>query len=268
MYSILIWTRHSVKYRHLKLRTKKKAYVIMFEKTQHLQFPVSPFRRRQTLKNVRHLLQSDPLSIPRICHRPEIRGNIVKRKLQNTANSTALTAGIYSPHYAESSITDRSIRLGFLLCLWSVMWTVAARRRLLGVRRGERHESPALAHSHQRRDASVTRVILVPWCWRLRSVACSAACWKGEGKSLKRERFPLASLRLGSVGAAPSRSSSTHWVRLLDFRTHMWRCGKVLFCARVTQHPTAQSTLGVRLRQQTVTKIVKSRELILRHIFG
>lgn len=48
-------------------------YVIMFEKTQHLQFPVSPFRRRKTLKNVRHLLQSDPLSISRICHRPEQR---------------------------------------------------------------------------------------------------------------------------------------------------------------------------------------------------
>lgn len=168
-------------------KTKNKTYVIMFEKTQHLQFPVSSFRGREALKNVRHLLQSDPLSIPRICHRPEIRGNIVKKKLKNRANLTAFTAGKYLPHYAESSITDRSIRLGFLLCLRSVMWTVAARRRLLGVRRGERHESPALAHSHQRRDASVTRVILMPWCWRLTSVACSAACWKEEGKSLKRE---------------------------------------------------------------------------------
>lgn len=61
-------------------KTKNKTYVIMFEKTQHLQFPVSPFRGREALKNVRHLLQSDPLSIPRICHRPEIRGNIVKKK--------------------------------------------------------------------------------------------------------------------------------------------------------------------------------------------
>lgn len=102
-------------------KTKNMTYVIMFEKTQHLQFPVSPFRGREALKNVRHLLQSDPLSIPRICHRPEIRGNIVKKKLKNRANSTAFRAGKYLPHYAESSITDRSIRLGFLLCLRSVM---------------------------------------------------------------------------------------------------------------------------------------------------
>lgn len=226
MYSILIWTRHSMKCRHLKPRTKNKTYVVMFEKTQHLQFPVSPFRRRETLKNVRHLLQSDPLSIPRICHRPdEIRGNIVKRKLQNTTNSAALTAGIYSPHYAESSITDRSIRLGFLLCLRSVMWTVAARRRLLGVRRGERHESPALAHSNQRRDASATRVILVPWCWRLRSVACSAACWKGEGKSLKRESdfllHPLAWDRLTQLFLG--RVVRTEW----DCWTFERTCGGV-----------------------------------------
>lgn len=52
----------------------------MFEKTQHLQFPVSPFRRRETLKNVRHLLQSDPLSIPRICHRPEITRKYCQKK--------------------------------------------------------------------------------------------------------------------------------------------------------------------------------------------
>lgn len=92
----------------------------------------------------------------------------------------------YTPHYAERSITNWFVRLCFLLGKRSVMWIVAARRRLLGMRRGKRHQRPALAHSHQRRDASATQVIQGPCCWRSRSIAYSAACWKGERKSLMR----------------------------------------------------------------------------------
>lgn len=51
-------------------KMKNMTHVIMLEETQHLKLPVSPLRRRKTLKNVGHLLQSDPLSISRICHRP------------------------------------------------------------------------------------------------------------------------------------------------------------------------------------------------------
>ena len=50
--------------------TKSKTYVVMCEETQHLKFPVGSFRWSETLKNVRHLLQSDPLSISWIRHRP------------------------------------------------------------------------------------------------------------------------------------------------------------------------------------------------------
>lgn len=145
------------------------------------------------------------------------------------------------------------------------MWTVAARRRLLLMRRGERHECPALAHSHQRREVSATRFILVPWCWRLRSVACSAACWKGEGKSLMRRSdfrlHPFAWDRLTQLFLG--RVVRTEW----DCWTFERTCGGVAsaFCARVTQHPAAQCTLGMRLRQQMVTKIMESRELTLRH---
>lgn len=57
---------------------------------------------------------------------------------------------------------------------------------------------------------------------------------------------------------SPSGRCSSEWICWTFERT----CGGVanLFCARVTQHPAAQSTLGVQLRQHMVTNIAKSRE--------
>lgn len=47
-----------------------ETYVLVFEETQHFQFPEHTFRRDQRLEHVRELLERHSSAVSRICHCP------------------------------------------------------------------------------------------------------------------------------------------------------------------------------------------------------
>ena len=51
----------------------RDTHIVIFEVAQHFQFTVDTFTRDEVLKDIRHLFESHPFAISRICDSPETK---------------------------------------------------------------------------------------------------------------------------------------------------------------------------------------------------